>query len=789
MQIVTRNELLESICSDLKKYKFIYLQAPCGWGKTTLLKQLCERYKRGNCVLVEDTAVYKKTGEDEEGASLFLIDNLGDWVISGRMEKLVDYISAQTPESRFVLSGRIPVPPQLLPYKLTSQIKIYDSRTLGFSLKELIEVAKGEGDLLREDQIIRLREYSRGMPLFVAAWIVLLLQDESFNNRMLGLSMEESFRYFEAMCFRSYPYEYQTLLLKMAFFPKINTELLMQVFDYREREAHRILEELRANYGAICPVAEDEYILEEFLKAFLQKRQSAYLGVGEMKWFYRKAYDYFAERREWKEAVCYAYLEGNISRMITALCEACIHFQMWEEYRWLDPYMRNIPESIIQAEAVLPATYAMLEALYGSKARAEHYVDILRKRLAETESTGGEYKKLKKIYAYIELILPYQKVENLGEQLKLAQKTEETDGPEVRISPGGGLPSLLHGGRDFCGYIPYVHEFWKQNEDYVAAIMKEGHEGCMEGIMGEVCYEQGRTEEALNFLTKSLSLASRQNNTEICFIANLQIAKIMYVRNQAEQAQGALKGLDRIFPNGKASYIQKNLDAFCVYAAMLKGDCAATDIWIEDKAPDEYDFFFVPDSYTMLMKIYVYIQRENLESALLIIRKLMVLSEDYGWTYYSLHLRILEAAVYYRAADDKWQEKLEACLTDAEPYHFIRIFADRGALLFPMLKALADSAAGTDKDSAYFKAVLNDTKRMALLYPNFLSPHKKYEELSRYEKDVLMALCQGKRNSEIAKQLFLSENTIKYHLKKIYGKLGVSSRSEAIARARELKIV
>jgi len=61
--------------------------------------------------------------------------------------------------------------------------------------------------------------------------------------------------------------------------------------------------------------------------------------------------------------------------------------------------------------------------------------------------------------------------------------------------------------------------------------------------------------------------------------------------------------------------------------------------------------------------------------------------------------------------------------------------------------------------------------------------------LSEQETEVLGMLCQGKKNADIAGELFLSENTVKYHLKKIYQKLQVGSRSEAIARARELELV
>lgn len=53
--------------------------------------------------------------------------------------------------------------------------------------------------------------------------------------------------------------------------------------------------------------------------------------------------------------------------------------------------------------------------------------------------------------------------------------------------------------------------------------------------------------------------------------------------------------------------------------------------------------------------------------------------------------------------------------------------------------------------------------------------------LTSREQEVLRELTLGKANREIAKSLWVSENTVKSHLRKIYRKLGVDSRSEAVS--------
>jgi LuxR family maltose regulon positive regulatory protein len=63
------------------------------------------------------------------------------------------------------------------------------------------------------------------------------------------------------------------------------------------------------------------------------------------------------------------------------------------------------------------------------------------------------------------------------------------------------------------------------------------------------------------------------------------------------------------------------------------------------------------------------------------------------------------------------------------------------------------------------------------------------EPLTEREIGVLRSLATGSRNKEIALQLSLSESTIKTHLASIFGKLGVTTRTEAVTRGRELGLI
>jgi LuxR family maltose regulon positive regulatory protein len=63
------------------------------------------------------------------------------------------------------------------------------------------------------------------------------------------------------------------------------------------------------------------------------------------------------------------------------------------------------------------------------------------------------------------------------------------------------------------------------------------------------------------------------------------------------------------------------------------------------------------------------------------------------------------------------------------------------------------------------------------------------EELTRRELEALALLARGFTNQAMAKKLFVSVNTVKTHLKRIFAKLGVSTRTEAVRRAQELGLL
>ena len=133
---------------------------------------------------------------------------------------------------------------------------------------------------------------------------------------------------------------------------------------------------------------------------------------------------------------------------------------------------------------------------------------------------------------------------------------------------------------------------------------------------------------------------------------------------------------------------------------------------------------------------------------------------------------------------------LAAAVAQAEPEGVVRPFLDEGE---PMASLLADlrvaardgrnPAGGASPASvgallAAFGGQEQGRDRAGLVEP-----------LTARELEVLRLLASGRSNAEMAAELFVEQSTVKTHLIHLYSKLGVHSRTQAVAHARALGLL
>ena len=86
-------------------------------------------------------------------------------------------------------------------------------------------------------------------------------------------------------------------------------------------------------------------------------------------------------------------------------------------------------------------------------------------------------------------------------------------------------------------------------------------------------------------------------------------------------------------------------------------------------------------------------------------------------------------------------------------------------------------------------AVLNAPQSGWIVGPSKADRAFKAETLTKREQELLRALCAGKTNKEIARILWISDNTVAWHLKNLFNKLSVNTRTEAADVARRIGLI
>ena len=164
-----------------------------------------------------------------------------------------------------------------------------------------------------------------------------------------------------------------------------------------------------------------------------------------------------------------------------------------------------------------------------------------------------------------------------------------------------------------------------------------------------------------------------------------------------------------------------------------------------------------------------------------------------GRTLRQLKLHLMAALVASRTRDEAGcRRHVRTALTLARPGGYVRVFLDEGpevvSLLQQELHLLVENPRrpSPDPEREFLEAVL--TAAGAAAAPTH-GPMGALPALTERECEMLKLLANGISNKGIANRLFVSENTVKFHLKNIYAKLAVTSRVQAVSAARQMGIV
>jgi len=304
--------------------------------------------------------------------------------------------------------------------------------------------------------------------------------------------------------------------------------------------------------------------------------------------------------------------------------------------------------------------------------------------------------------------------------------------------------------------------------------------------LGEILYEWNEMAEAWDHLSRGLEHAELGGDVRALIAGYLIAARLKLTEGDVEAAAGYVERARPLvesaeFADWTSRFQRCQLELWLAQdrlrAAVNWSDEMLREAAIEERAESEVAQLAI--ARVLIVKG----DRPALEQAQTLLERLLQPAQAEGRAGVTIEALALQALAHWRRGDSAGAlTTLERALRLAEPEGYIRRFADLGLPMARLLQEARSRAVLPDYVETLL-AAFGDGLALPTPVPEALP-----EPLTPREQEVLELLAAGLTNREIGEALVISPETVKKHTSNIYGKLGASNRTEAVARARKLDL-
>lgn len=712
----------------------VYLYAATGYGKTELLHRYLRRRRHiwlsGEGLTVETLQEIALPAE-----ATMVIDDLARVLDPAVRREIVSMLDQ--PGLWLVLAGRCPLPGWLTQPYVNGRLSVIPEEDLRLSEKEIAQLYLSWGVQLPrnllEKRIIPLVE---GNPLGARLLAVEMRQGSSYTEELVNDLTRKFYEYLNQAIYSEWPEEIREMMMQLSLLEHFTIQQAEEMTG--RSDVNRLLAQA-AEMGNLFSFKDGGYTLRPAV-------------INSMKLRMETVCDRVRENELLRRAGTICEKEGNIPRALKLYqdgqCEKEIHALLIDNarrypgggyYYELTPAYLALPEEEVRSSPDLIAARSMLYSLALNATESERWYAVLQE-YAAGHPDPEEHRLAESWLVYLDISLPHRGSTNLIEVLDEAARKIQAERlvmPEFSVT--GGQPSLINGSKDFCDWT---------RDDQTMAFQLEKHVGA--ALVARVYLVTGHPGDSVKTLEE--------------------------IETRAQQ-----RGARRVVRNVRAMQSRIKL---------WQGRVEDAVRWMENEPQNELHFNVLERyCYNTFVRVYMAQQRYDKTAQILMRLRSYANMEKRPWL--QMEGDLLESIIRYRTGNPLWKTELIQVLRRAESYHFVRLFCREGAALLPLLQELG---CPEGVDEAYWQEVLGETRTMAEAYPLYLSTNAPAAlpgavQLSERALQVLRLQDRGLTRSEIARQLQLSERSVKYQCEQAYHKLGTSNKVEALAAARKLNLL
>jgi LuxR family maltose regulon positive regulatory protein len=313
--------------------------------------------------------------------------------------------------------------------------------------------------------------------------------------------------------------------------------------------------------------------------------------------------------------------------------------------------------------------------------------------------------------------------------------------------------------------------------------------------MGEVLREWNHLEQAKQTLLEGMKLCQQQTGMpEYVLEGQINLARTMLASGYKQHAAETMQQVEALIAEllGRGGNVLPIISMALAYRLrfwLAQGSFNSADQWLAANGINaDADISSVNEEFYILL-IRVLIHQDRLQGVEKLLQQLL---EAVGKIRSKVEILILHALLF-QAQGNRGQAVtvLTRALRLAEPEGYLRLFVDQDKAIIPLLEQVAGRVTARANIEPILAVIAEQPHLEDRVAVIALPPESKMllEPLKDQEIRILRLMAAGLSNREIADELYLSVNTVKVYASRIYNKLGVHKRGEAVAQAQELGLI